>query len=30
LQEKVKPMEWDSLDESEVESEIEQYTPTKR
>ena len=27
LQEKVKPMEWDSLDESEVESEIEQYTP---
>ena len=29
LQEKVKPMEWDSLDESEVESEIEQYTPTK-
>ena len=29
LQEKVKPIEWDSLDESEVESEIEQYTPTK-
>ena len=29
LQEKVKPMEWDSLDESEVESEIEQYTLTK-
>ena len=29
LQEKVKPMEWDSLDESEVESEIEQYSPTK-
>ena len=27
LQEKVKPMEWDSLDESEVESEIEQYSP---
>ena len=26
LQEKVKPMEWDSLDESEVESEIEQYS----
>ena len=30
LQEKVKPMEWDSLDESEVEAEIEQYTPNKR
>ncbi|WP_072529565.1 efflux RND transporter permease subunit [Bacteroides ilei] len=29
LQEKVKPMEWNSLDESEVESEIEQYSPTK-
>ena len=29
LQEKVKPMEWDSLDESEVEVEIEQYSPTK-
>ena len=29
LQEKVKPMEWDSLDESEVEAEIEQYSPTK-
>ena len=28
LQEKVKPMEWDSLDESEVEAEIEQYSPT--
>ena len=27
LQEKVKPMDWDSLDESEVESEIEQYSP---
>ena len=26
LQEKVKPMQWDSLDESEVESEIEQYS----
>ena len=26
LQEKVKPMEWDSLDESEVEAEIEQYS----
>ena len=30
LQEKVKPMEWDSLDESEVEAEIEQYSPTKK
>ena len=30
LQEKVKPMEWDSLDESEVESEIELYSPTKK
>ncbi len=29
LQEKVKPIEWDSLDESEVEVEIEQYSPTK-
>ena len=28
LQEKVKPMEWDILDESEVEAEIEQYSPT--
>ena len=27
LQEKVKPMEWDSLDESEVEAELEQYSP---
>ena len=27
LQEKFKPMEWDSLDESEVEAEIEQYSP---
>ena len=26
LQEKVKPMEWDGLDESEVQSEIEQYS----
>ncbi|WP_300727443.1 efflux RND transporter permease subunit [uncultured Bacteroides sp.] len=30
LQEKFKPIEWDSLDESEVESEIEQYSPNKR
>ena len=30
LQEKVKPMEWDSLDESEVEAEIEQYSLTKK
>ena len=30
LQEKVKPMEWDSLDESEVEAEIEQYSPTTK
>ena len=30
LQEKFKPMEWDSLDESEIESEIEQYTLNKR
>lgn len=27
LHEKFKPMEWDSLDESEVEAEIEQYSP---
>ncbi len=27
LQEKVKPLEWDSLDESEVKTEIEQYSP---
>lgn len=27
IQEKVKPMEWDSMDESEVEAEIEQYSP---
>ena len=26
LQEKIQPMEWDSMDESEVESEIEQYS----
>ena len=26
LQEKIKPLEWDSMDESEVESEIEQYS----
>ena len=26
LQEKVKPIEWDSLDESEMESELEQYS----
>ena len=30
LQEKVKPMEWNSLDESEVESEIEQYSPASK
>ena len=30
LQEKVKPTEWDSLDESEVESEIEQYSPASK
>ncbi|WP_302562978.1 efflux RND transporter permease subunit [Phocaeicola coprocola] len=30
LQEKIKPMEWDSLDESEVEAEIEQYSPTAK
>ena len=30
LQEKVKPMEWDSLDESEVESEIDQYSPASK
>lgn len=29
LQEKLKPIEWDSLDESEVEAEIEQYSHTK-
>ena len=29
LQEKFKPMEWDSLDESEVEAELEQYSPGK-
>ena len=29
LQEKFKPIEWDSMDESEVEVEIEQYSPTK-
>lgn len=28
LQEKFKPIEWEGLDESEVESEIEQYSPT--
>ncbi len=27
IQEKVKPIEWDSMDESEMESEIEQYSP---
>ena len=26
LQEKIKPMEWDSMDESEVEADIEQYS----
>ena len=26
IQEKIKPMEWDGLDESEVQSEIEQYS----
>ena len=30
LQEKIKPMEWDCLDESEVEAEIEQYSPTAK
>ncbi len=30
LQEKVKPMQWDSLDENEVESEIEQYSPASK
>ena len=30
LQEKIKPMEWGSLDESEVEAEIEQYSPTAK
>ena len=29
FQEKFKPIEWDSLDESEVEAEIEQYSHTK-
>ena len=29
LQEKAKPIEWDSLDGSEVEAEIEQYSHTK-
>lgn len=29
LQEKFKPIEWDSLDESEVEADIEQYSHTK-
>ena len=29
LQEKVKPIEWDIMDESEMEAEIEQYSPTK-
>ncbi|MDY3266746.1 MAG: efflux RND transporter permease subunit [Phocaeicola sp.] len=29
VQEKFKPMEWDSLDESEVEAELEQYSPGK-
>lgn len=29
VQEKFKPIEWDSLDESEVEAEIEQYSHTK-
>ncbi len=29
LQEKFKPIEWDSLDESEVRSEIEQYSPNQ-
>lgn len=29
LQEKFKPIEWDSLEESEVEAEIEQYSHTK-
>lgn len=29
LQEKFKPIEWDILDESEVEAEIEQYSHTK-
>ena len=28
LQEKSKPIEWEGLDESEVKSEIEQYSPT--
>ena len=29
LQEKFTPMEWDSMDESEIESELEQYSPNK-
>ncbi|MCI5581417.1 MAG: efflux RND transporter permease subunit [Phocaeicola plebeius] len=29
LQEKFKPIEWDSMDESEIESELEQYSPNK-
>ena len=29
LQEKAKPIEWDIMDESEMEAEIEQYSPTK-
>ncbi len=29
LQEKFKPIEWDSLDEREVKSEIEQYSPNQ-
>ena len=29
LQEKFKPIEWDSMDESEVKSEIEQYSPNQ-
>ena len=28
LQEKFKPIEWEGLDESEIKSEIEQYSPT--
>lgn len=30
LQEKVKPLEWTDLDTTDVESEIEQYTPKKQ
>ena len=30
LQEKFKPIEWEGLDESEVESEIEQYSPAAK